>query len=136
MASRIKDWILKRSSSTTDAQNSRGSQCQKAKSSDSPVADTKFRHQLSIDDVPRSSEAYDSDDSREGSSRSDGKTCTQCESAEALIVPEHRQDTIKSKEHDEKCRTATADSDIQNWGRESSSPVISGFVRRSPLFLR
>ncbi|TGO84520.1 hypothetical protein BPOR_0495g00060 [Botrytis porri] len=56
MASRIKVWILKGLSSTYDAQ---------AKGSDSPVIDTKFGQQLSIDDVPKSSKAYDSDDSRE-----------------------------------------------------------------------
>ncbi|KAF5872739.1 uncharacterized protein Bfra_006102 [Botrytis fragariae] len=136
MASRIKDWILKRLPSTNDAQNLRGNQCQKAKISDSPVIDTKFRHQLSIDDVPKSSKAYDSDDSREETSRSGGKTCTQCESAEAPIVLERRQDTTKAKEHDEKCKMATADGDIQDWGREFSSSMISGFVRRSPPFLQ
>ncbi|KAF7910464.1 hypothetical protein EAE99_011238 [Botrytis elliptica] len=119
------DWILKRSSSTNDAQNLRGNRCQKVKSSRSPVTDTKFRQQLSID-VPRSSKAYDSDDTLEKTSRSSRKTCVQCESAEVPIVPEHRQDATKSKEHDEKRRMARVDGDIQDWGREFSSRMISG----------
>ncbi|KAK8905468.1 hypothetical protein QC760_006653 [Botrytis cinerea] len=134
MASRIKNWILKRSSSTNDAQNSRGKQCQKAKGSDSPVTGTKLRHQLSIDDVAKSSKAYDSV-SREGTSRGGGKFCTQRESAKAPMVLGHRQDIKKSKEYD-KSSTAPADADIQGRGREFSPRMISGFGLGSPSFLR
>ncbi|KAK6599973.1 hypothetical protein H4I96_07299 [Botrytis cinerea] len=126
MASRIKNWILKRSSSTNDAQNSRGKQCQKAKGSDSPVTGTKLRHQLSIDDVAKSSKAYDSV-SREGTSRGGGKFCTQRESAKAPMVLGHRQDIKKSKEYD-KSSTAPADADIQGRGREFSPLAASTYL--------
>ncbi|ESZ93834.1 hypothetical protein SBOR_5775 [Sclerotinia borealis F-4128] len=146
MASRIKNWILKRSSSTNDSHKLEGKPYEKAESSDTPStvtpAGTNLGDKLSFDDVARffKTPKVEYTGSNEETNIWAGRTYTTLyESAEAPITPitpGRRQNTAKSNEHDGRPRTAPSDEDGRGGGRRSSLRTFSEFATRSSPFLR